>query len=102
MNTREGGSQLKEYTAKYLADRVRNTSTVWMASTLGCSECHDHKFDPFTAKDFYSFGAFFADLEETPVGGQKFTKVPRMEDKAKVASLEEELAELRKKLRRPI
>ena len=39
MNTREGGSQPKEYTAKYLADRVRNTSTVWMASTLGCSEC---------------------------------------------------------------
>ena len=65
MNTREGGSQPKEYTAKYLADRVRNTSTVWMASTLGCSECHDHKFDPFTAKDFYSFGAFFADLQET-------------------------------------
>ena len=98
MNTREGGSQPKEYTAKYLADRVRNTSTVWMASTLGCSECHDHKFDPFTAKDFYSFGAFFADLEETPVGGQKFTKVPRMEDKAKVASLEVELAELRKQI----
>ncbi len=89
MNTREGGSQPKEYTAKYLADRVRNTSTVWMASTLGCSECHDHKFDPFTSKDFYSFGAFFADLQETPVGGQKFTPVPSMAQEAQLEELKE-------------
>jgi len=89
MNTREGGSQPKEYTAKYLADRVRNTSTVWMATTLGCTECHDHKFDPFTSQDFYSFGAFFADLQETPVGGQKFTPVPSMADEAELKTLKE-------------
>ena len=98
MTTREGGAQPKEYTAKYLADRVRNASTVWMASTLGCSECHDHKFDPFTAKDFYSFGAFFADLEETPVGAQKFTPVPRAQDEAKLVTLDQELADLTRKL----
>ena len=89
MNTREGGSQPKEYTAKYLADRVRNTSTVWMATTLGCAECHDHKFDPFTSKDFYSFGAFFADLQETPVGGQKFTPVPSMSQQSEVKALKD-------------
>ncbi|MFN3326165.1 MAG: PSD1 and planctomycete cytochrome C domain-containing protein [Bryobacteraceae bacterium] len=61
----EGGVQPKEYLAKYAADRVRTTSTVWLGSTMGCAECHDHKFDPFTAKDFYSFKAFFADIEET-------------------------------------
>ena len=33
-----------------------------MATTLGCTECHDHKYDPFTSRDFYSLGAFFADL----------------------------------------
>ena len=60
----EGGLQPKEYLAKYAADRVRTVSTVWMGSTLGCAECHDHKFDPFTSKDFYSFKAFFADILE--------------------------------------
>lgn len=98
MNTREGGAQPKEYTAKYLADRVRNASTVWMASTLGCSECHDHKFDPFTSKDFYSFGAFFADLQETPVGAQKATKVPLPRDEAKLAAIDKALEVLTKKL----
>jgi hypothetical protein len=60
----EGGLQEKEYLAKYGADRVRTVSTVWMGSTLGCAECHDHKFDPFKAKDFYAMKAFFADIDE--------------------------------------
>ncbi len=61
----EGGLQPAEYLAKYAADRVRTTSSVWLGSTLGCAECHDHKFDPFTARDFYSMKAFFADIKET-------------------------------------
>ncbi len=60
----EGGIQDKEYFAKYAADRVRTTATVWLGSTLACAECHDHKFDPFTAKDFYRFAAIFSDLRE--------------------------------------
>ncbi|MEO7142092.1 MAG: DUF1549 domain-containing protein, partial [Bryobacteraceae bacterium] len=61
----EGGIQPKEYLAKYAADRVRTTSAIWLGSTLGCAECHDHKFDPFLSKDFYSMEAFFADIKET-------------------------------------
>jgi hypothetical protein len=60
----EGGVQAKEYLAIYAADRVRNLSAVWMGATVGCAQCHDHKFDPFTAKDFYSLAAFFADVDE--------------------------------------
>ena len=67
----EGGLQPKEYLAKYAADRVRTTTAVWMGSTLGCAECHDHKFDPFTAKDFYSMKAFFADIKETGLVADK-------------------------------
>ncbi len=63
--TQEGGAQAKEYIAKYAADRVRNVSTVWLGATLGCAECHDHKFDPFTTREFYSLAAFFADVKET-------------------------------------
>jgi hypothetical protein len=61
----EGGIQPKEYLAKYGADRVRTVSTVWLGSTMGCAECHDHRFDPFASKDFYSMKAFFADIRET-------------------------------------
>ncbi len=60
----EGGVQPKEYLAIYAADRVRNLSAVWMGATVGCAQCHDHKFDPYTAKDFYSLAAFFADVDE--------------------------------------
>src|SRR5438128_2693611 len=74
--TEEGGAQPKEYAAKYAADRVRNASAVWLGSTMGCCECHNHKFDPFTSKDFYSFAAFFADVQELPVGRQPQTPLP--------------------------
>src|SRR5918996_1530827 len=64
MMSEEGGIQDKEYLAKYAIDRVRNFSGVWMGSTMGCAECHDHKFDPFSAKDTYRMEAFFADITE--------------------------------------
>ena len=54
MTTREGGAQAKEYLARYSADRVRNASSVWMGATMGCCECHDHKFDPYSIRDFLS------------------------------------------------
>ena len=77
--TEEGGAQAKEYSAKYAADRVRNTATAWLGSTMGCCQCHDHKYDPFTTKDFYSMAAFFADVGETAVGRQGETPVPTAE-----------------------
>jgi hypothetical protein len=64
MMTREGGAQPQEYLAKYQADRVRTVSTAWLGSTMACAECHDHKYDPFTAKDFYSLAAFFGDVKQ--------------------------------------
>lgn len=64
MMTREGGAQPKEYLAKYAGDRVRTVSTTWLGSTMGCAECHDHKYDPFSTKDFYSLAAYFADLKQ--------------------------------------
>ncbi len=64
MMTREGGAQPREYLAKYAADRVRTLGAAWLGSTLGCCECHDHKFDPFKTRDFYSLEAFWADVRE--------------------------------------
>lgn len=64
MMTREGGAQSKEYLAKYGAERVRSVAAAWFGSTFGCAECHDHKFDPITARDFYELQAFFADVKQ--------------------------------------
>lgn len=64
MMSAEGGVQPKEYLAKYIGERVRNVSGTWLGATFGCCECHNHKFDPFLARDFYSLEAFFADIEE--------------------------------------
>jgi Protein of unknown function (DUF1553)/Protein of unknown function (DUF1549)/Planctomycete cytochrome C len=64
MMTREGGAQPGEYLAKYASDRVRTVSGTWLGSTMGCAECHDHKYDPFTQRDFYSLAAFFADVKQ--------------------------------------
>jgi hypothetical protein len=70
--THEGGAQDAEYLAIYQADRVRNFSETWLAGSMGCAQCHDHKFDPYTQEEFYSLGAFFADVDHCgsfePVG----------------------------------
>lgn len=79
MMTREGGAQPKEYLIKYAAERVRTVGGAWLGSTLGCSECHDHKFDPFKAKDFYSMAAFFSDMEQWGVyGDYAYTPNPEL------------------------
>src|SRR5690606_25438857 len=80
MMTREGGSQPKEYLAKYAADRVRTVGNAWLGSTFGCAECHDHKFDPITARDFYSMEAFFADITQWGVyADYGYTPEPELE-----------------------
>ncbi len=68
LSTEEGGAQAKDYEQRMLTDRVRAVGTVWLGATIGCAQCHDHKFDPITARDFYSMGAFFADLKEPIIG----------------------------------
>jgi hypothetical protein len=96
--TEEGGAQAKEYTAKYAADRVRNAGTVWLGLTLGCAECHDHKFDPIKTKEFYRFAAFFADLKERPVGRQEQVLMPTPQQTALLKLLEDMIAPLQKEI----
>jgi hypothetical protein len=77
--TREGGAQAKEYMAKSMGDRVRVVGAAWLGLTTGCAECHDHKFDPVTAKDFYALGAFFADVRQWGVyADYKYTPNPEL------------------------
>ncbi|MFM9031693.1 MAG: DUF1549 domain-containing protein, partial [Opitutaceae bacterium] len=68
LSTEEGGAQPRDYESRMLTDRVRAVGAAWLGQTTGCAQCHDHKFDPFTQRDFYSLGAFFADVKEAAVG----------------------------------
>jgi hypothetical protein len=68
LTTEEGGAQAKDYEARMLGDRVRAVGAVWLGQTVGCAQCHDHKYDPITSRDFYSMGAFFADIQEASIG----------------------------------
>ena len=99
--TQEGGAQAAEYTAIYQADRVRNFGVVWLGATTGCAQCHDHKFDPFTIKDFYSLAAFFADLQEKPVGRRNpnlYLPTPEQEIKLSELELDKKESEQKRKL----
>ena len=97
--TEEGGAQAKEYTAKYAADRVRNFGSAWLALTTGCCECHNHKFDPLSIKDFYSLAAFFADIQEAAVGRREpGIPVPTAEQSQKLAELQGQIAAAEKAL----
>ena len=83
----EGGAIPEEYAAAYIFDRIDTTATTFMGMTMRCAQCHDHKYDPITQKDFYRFYAYFHNVPEIGLDGQKgnavpFLKVPSPEQEA--------------------
>src|SRR5262249_44919185 len=62
---RGGGRVQEESRIDYVNDRVDTTATVWLGLTLGCARCHNHKYDPFTMKDYYQLFAFFNNVTES-------------------------------------
>jgi hypothetical protein len=72
----EGGAIPEEYHAAYLVDRVNTMGTVWLGLTVGCAQCHDHKYDPLTQKDYYRLVAFFNNVPEKGLDGSKGNAVP--------------------------
>ena len=76
MITFEGGVIPEEYLTAYIVDRVNTTGTVWLGLTVACTQCHDHKFDPITQKEFYQFYAFFNGVPENGVDGSKGNAAP--------------------------
>ncbi len=96
MTTNEGGIIDEEYVVLYARDRTETTATVWMGLTVGCAVCHDHKFDPVSAKDFYSLSAFFNNTTQAPRDGNvkdtpPILTVAKQEDRPRLAELEREL-----------
>ncbi len=71
MTNGEGGRDKEESRVDYVIDRVNTTGTVWLGLTLGCTQCHTHKFDPITHADYYSLAAFFNSVDEDGSAGTK-------------------------------
>ena len=94
----EGGADPDEYLTKYVVDRVNTTAAVYLGTTLACAECHDHKYDPFTQKDFYRFYAFFNTIDEKGLDGLKESPAPRL--KVPTAEQEARLKEVRGQITR--
>jgi hypothetical protein len=90
MTTSEGGALPEEYAVKYVVGRVDTTARVWMGTSLACAECHDHKYDPISQKDYYQFFAFFNTIPENGLDAQA-NPVPRLE--LKTAEQEKKLAQ---------
>ena len=88
----EGGIIQEEYRVEYVADRVHTTATAFLGLSMQCARCHDHKFDPITQRDYYSFFAFFNNVPETTLGygGKVVVAAPsaRISSPLHLASLE--------------
>jgi len=102
----EGGVDQEEARWETLVDRVNTTATVWLGSTLACAQCHNHKYDPFSQKDYYRFLAFFdnADYRILKLGqGEGWVQEPQLElptpeQEAKSKELKAEIAKIQTEL----
>jgi hypothetical protein len=102
LTTEEGGAQAKDYEQRMLTDRVRAIGNAWMGQTTGCAQCHDHKFDPITMRDFYTLGAFFADIKEPILGRREAgMMVLDAEGEKKQADIAKRLAALQAEFAKP-
>jgi hypothetical protein len=107
VTTSEGGSIDEEYYVRYTVDRVETTATVFMGLTLGCSVCHDHKFDPFTQREFYQLFAYFNNQTEKPMDGNKddpppVIRVADPQQRSRLRHIQDELQQLSTKLNSPM
>jgi mono/diheme cytochrome c family protein len=90
----EGGIDKEEFRVVAVVDRVNTTATVWLGSTLACCQCHDHKFDPFTQREYYQFFAFFNSTEDVGAGNEPTLQVPSPEQKRQQEDLRANIAAL--------
>jgi mono/diheme cytochrome c family protein len=113
MVNQEGGIDPHEARYETIIDRVNTTSTVWLGSTLGCAQCHNHKYDPFTQKDYYRFYAFFEtadyDIAYQSATKEEFTRyvlepqldLPTPEQATRRTAINEEIKKLEAQMKAP-
>jgi len=104
MTSDEGGIIPDEYLNLYVVDRVNTTGITWMGMTIGCSQCHDHKYDPTSQKEYYQMYSFFHNVPESGIDGVRdrnpkpFMFVPSPEQQAKLDQLAKDVKEAEAKV----
>ena len=102
MTSDEGGLIDAEYLNLYIVDRVATTGVTWFGLTVGCAQCHDHKYDPVTQRDFYQLYSFFANIPENGKDGVRdrnpgpFLTVPAPEQAAQIDKIAADIAAAQK------
>lgn len=98
MTNTEGGTDDEEFRVAAVKDRANTTAQVWMGLTLGCAQCHTHKFDPITQKEYYQFFAFFNQTEDTDLPDEKPTlPLPTQAERKQTEELKAKVEELEKR-----
>ncbi len=92
----EGGAIPEEYHNAYIINRVNTTTTVWLGMTVACAQCHEHKYDPISQREYYQLYAFFHNVPENGLDGSKgnaapILKVPSDEQSRQLAQLDAEI-----------
>lgn len=103
ITTSEGGAIDEEYQVLYTRDRTEAASLVWLGMTTGCAVCHDHKYDPFSQKEFYQLAAFFNNTTQKAMDGNvkdtpPVIMIPKPEDETRWAAVVPELTAVDKQL----
>jgi Protein of unknown function (DUF1553)/Protein of unknown function (DUF1549)/Planctomycete cytochrome C len=99
----EAGEEEDEYRSAYVVDRVNTTATVFMGLTLACAQCHDHKYDPFSQRDYYSFYSFFNNIKERDsdfMNPRSTIPVPNPDQEPRLADLRTRIDALKQRLER--
>jgi len=100
ITTNEGGSITEEVFVSYTRDRVETTATVWLGLTAGCAQCHNHKFDPLSQKEFYQLAAYFRNTAQGAMDGNipntpPVIVVPAAADKGRYDALQKRSEDLK-------
>lgn len=103
ITTNEGGVIAEEYKVLYARDRTETTSLVWLALTTGCAVCHDHKFDPISANEFYSLSAFFNNTTQPVMDGNvpntpPVIPVPTLSERERFVTLKGEIGDAQRRV----
>jgi hypothetical protein len=102
MTNTEGGTDDEEFRVAAVKDRADTTMQVWMGITLGCAKCHNHKYDPISQREYYSFFAIFNQTADSDKGDDApFISAPTREYHERVRLIDEQIAAVRQKLELP-
>src|SRR5262249_25520993 len=97
LTNEEGGTNREEFRTAAVVDRVNTTMQVWMGLTMGCAQCHDHKYDPLSQEEYYRLYAIFNQTEDAdrPDNSPLMTEMTSEQEK-QTKQLREEIAALEK------